>query len=68
MRYGPYSLGEVPEHDNLKEVPVVPQIKYLMMRYYQDRARQATVAIEENANEKVFKEANKAFKGQAKLR
>ena len=37
------------------------------MRYYQDRTRRASAAIEDSANEKVFKEANKAFKEAGKL-
>jgi 23S rRNA pseudouridine2605 synthase len=62
IRYGPYTLGEVPEVGDLREVPVLPQIKHIMMQYYKDRARQASVMIEKVNNEKTVMEANKAFK------
>jgi 23S rRNA pseudouridine2605 synthase len=45
IRYGPYTIGEVPEVGNLREVPIVPQIKYILMQYYQDRTRQAQSLI-----------------------
>jgi 23S rRNA pseudouridine2605 synthase len=62
IRYGPYTLGQVPEHDNLREVSVVPQIKYILMQYYKDRARHASQLVEEAGNERTLQEANKAFK------
>lgn len=37
VRYGPYTLGEVPEPNNLKEVPIVPEIRKLMYQYYRTR-------------------------------
>lgn len=50
VRYGPYSIGEVPEHNDLKEVPVVPQIKYILMRYYNERMKKASAIVEDVSN------------------
>jgi 23S rRNA pseudouridine2605 synthase len=61
-RYGPYTLGPVPEPGTLREVPIVPQIKHIMMQYYRDRARRASAMIEDVQNENRVKEVNKAFK------
>jgi hypothetical protein len=52
----------VPEIGDLREVPIMPQIKHIMMQYYRDRTRQASLMIENVNNEKTVKEANKAFK------
>ena len=46
----------------LREVPIVPQIKHIMMQYYRDRARRASAMIEDVKNLKTVKEVNEAFK------
>jgi len=45
-----------------KEVPIVPQIKHIMMQYYRDRARRASAMIEDVQNEQRVGDVNKAFK------
>lgn len=41
VRYGPYTLGEVPEPNMLKEVPIVPELRKLMYHYYRARTQEA---------------------------
>ena len=62
IRYGPYTIGEVPEVGNLAEVPLHPQLKKIMMQYYRDRTKQASALIDDVNNEKRVKEAKKAFR------
>ena len=62
IRYGPYTLGEVPEVGDIREVPIVPQMKYIMMQYYKNRTKEAQSLIQEVGNEKTVLEAKKAFK------
>lgn len=62
IRYGPYSVGECGDPGALREVPIHPQIKHIMMQYYRDRARRASAMIEDVQNENTVKEATKAFK------
>ena len=37
VRYGPYTLGEVPEPNDLQEVPVLAPIERIMYKYLKDR-------------------------------
>lgn len=65
VKYGPYSLGIVPEPADLKEVPIATEIRQIMGLYYKDRTQQANLQIKQAQDEKSLKETNKAFK-QAK--
>ena len=47
VRYGPYSLGEVPNPNDLQEVPVLAPIERLMYQYLKDRTSQANTRIAE---------------------
>ena len=37
VRYGPYTLGEVPSPNDLQEVPVLAPIERIMYKYLKDR-------------------------------
>ena len=37
VRYGPYTIGRVPEVNSMTEVPVVSSIRRIMFQYYKDR-------------------------------
>lgn len=52
VQYGPYTLGLVPEPNDLAEVSVTDEIRRLLYRYYKSRAREATRTLEEAQNEK----------------
>ena len=47
VRYGPYTLGMVPEPNDLVEVSVCEEIRRLMYRYYKARASEATRTLDE---------------------
>lgn len=40
-QYGPYTLGQVPNPNDLAEVSVSSEIRKLMYRYYKERANEA---------------------------
>jgi hypothetical protein len=52
----------VPEVGDLREVPIDPQLKYIMMQYYRDRTKQAAAMVDKVNNKKRVIEAKKAFK------
>ena len=56
MRYGPYSLGMVPEPNDLVEVSVTEEIRAILYRYYKARASEATGKLYESQNEKILSE------------
>jgi len=62
VKYGPYSIGLVPEVADLKEVPISTEIRQIMGLYYKDRTQQANHQIKVSQDEKSLKETNKAFK------
>ena len=62
VRYGPYTLGEVPEPNDLQEVPVLAPIERIMYKYLKDRVSQANTRIAEVQQEKILKETKKAFR------
>ena len=37
VQYGPYTLGQVPEPNDLREVPIVASIRRIMYQYYRSR-------------------------------
>lgn len=45
--YGPYSLGQVPDQDTFREVPVTKEIKKILYQYYRDRTAQADAKMQE---------------------
>jgi pseudouridine synthase len=47
VQYGPYSLGMVPEPNDLAEVSVCDEIRRLLYRYYKARTAEATRTLEE---------------------
>jgi 23S rRNA pseudouridine2605 synthase len=48
VKYGPYSLGMVPEPNDLVEVTVTDEIRRLLYRYYKARASEASRQLEES--------------------
>lgn len=62
VSYGPYTLGLVPEPNDLVEVSVSDEIHRLLYRYYKSRAAEATRTLEEASNEKVAEAAIEASK------
>lgn len=52
VTYGPYTVGMVPEPNDLVEVSVSDEIRRLMYRYYKARTAEATRTLEEVSNEK----------------
>lgn len=62
VKYGPYSLGEVPEPNMLREVPIVPEIRKLMYHYYRQRTQSANTQIDELQKKHTIIEARKAFR------
>lgn len=53
VSYGPYTLGMVPNPNDLVEVSVSDEIRRLLYRYYKSRAKEATRTLEEVQNEKI---------------
>ena len=51
IRYGPYSIGLVPEPNDLAEVSVTSDIRRILYQYYKSRTREATRTLEETQNE-----------------
>ena len=45
VRFGPYTIGRVPEVNDLMEVPMVSSIKRIMLQYYKDRTMQASTVL-----------------------
>lgn len=37
--YGPYTLGQVPNPNDLQEVSVKPEIRKILYQYYKDRTK-----------------------------
>ena len=52
MKYGPYSLGLVPEPNDLVEVSVTEDIRSILYRYYKARAAEANQKIHEAQQER----------------
>jgi 23S rRNA pseudouridine2605 synthase len=48
VKYGPYTLGMVPEVNDLVEVSISDEIRRLLYRYYKSRAAEATRTLEES--------------------
>ena len=48
VRYGPYSLGMVPEPNDLVEVSFTEDIRAILYRYYKARASEATNKLHES--------------------
>ena len=46
-RYGPYTLGQVPEPNDMVEVPVVASLRKIMLNYYKERAKEAGTLLQE---------------------
>ena len=65
-RYGPYTLGQVPDTNNLVEVPVVSSIRRIMFQYYKDRAQAASTELRQQESQMVIDKTKKAFKDQKK--
>lgn len=38
VSYGPYTIGAVPNPNDLQEVSVTPEIRKILYKYYKDRA------------------------------
>ena len=47
VKYGPYSLGTVPEPNDFQEVPVVASIQRILFQYYRDRMQRSNTRITE---------------------
>jgi hypothetical protein len=56
VKYGPYSLGMVPEPNDLVEVSVTEDIRAILYRYYKARAAEATSQLKGAENQKVLEE------------
>ena len=52
VKYGPYSLGSVPEPNNLQEVTVTKSIQRLIYQYYRDRTKESNTRMQEVKHEK----------------
>lgn len=68
VRYGPYTLGRVPQPNDLIEVPMVAALKRIMLQYYEDRTKEATTVLREEESKMVIGKTNKAFKDAAARR
>jgi len=55
-KYGPYTLGLVPEPNDLVEVTVTQEIRSILYRYYKSRTSEATRTLEEAKNVKLADE------------
>ena len=53
--YGPYSLGEVPDCNSFREVPVSTEIKKILFHYYKQRASLAEKTIQDTKAEVIEK-------------
>ena len=62
VRYGPYTIGRVPEPNDLTEVPMAPSLKRIMLQYYNDRTKQASTVLREQESQMVIDKTKKAFK------
>ena len=68
MKFGPYTLGKVPEPNNVIEVPILSSIRRIMFQYYRDRTKEASTVLREKESEMVIEKTKKAFKEQRKRR
>ena len=66
VQYGPYTLGSVPEPNNLQEVTVTKSIQRLMYQYYRDRTKESNTRMQEVKHEKDQKDIKKAFRERKK--
>jgi len=41
VTYGPYSLGLVPNPNDLREVSITPEIRKIMYKYFKERTQSA---------------------------
>ena len=62
VRYGPYTIGRVPEPNDLQEVPMVSSLKRIMLQYYKDRTKEAGTVLREQEAQMVITKTKKAFK------
>lgn len=67
-KYGPYTLGQVPEPNMITEVPVVSSLRRIMFQYYRDRTKQANTMVREQEDKKTVKAAQKAFRDASKAK
>ena len=58
--YGPYTLGLVPQANDLVEVSVSEEIRRLMYRYYKSRTAEAKRTVDEAVNESTRLESSKS--------
>ena len=66
VQYGPYTLGSVPEPNDLQEVTITKSIQRIMYQYYRDRTKQSNTLMSEAKQEKVSHDMKKAFRDRKK--
>jgi hypothetical protein len=62
VKFGPYTLGKIPEPNDLVEVPVVSSIRRIMFQYYRDRTKSANTVVKEEEEQMIIGKTKKAFK------
>ena len=62
VRYGPYTIGRVPDTNMVTEVPVVSSIRRIMFQYYKDRTQSANTVLQQEQSKMVIEKTKKAFK------
>lgn len=56
VKYGPYSLGMVPQPNDLAEVSVTEDIRAILYRYYKSRAKEGSQRLIDAQNEATINE------------
>jgi len=60
VRYGPYTLGEVPNPNDLAEAPISTDIRKLMYNYYRQKTATVSRVIDEAKFAKESREKRKS--------
>ncbi|CDW78035.1 ribosomal large subunit pseudouridine synthase b [Stylonychia lemnae] len=53
VTYGPYTLGLVPNPNDLREVQITPDLRKIMYKYFKDRTQTAQTAISDAQSQKL---------------
>ena len=67
VRYGPYSIGMVPEPNHLVEVKMTQDLKKLMFRYYKEKTAEAQSRYNKQKSEHMLLQQKKEAKRQSAI-
>lgn len=58
IKYGPYSLGMVPQPNDLVEVSITEDIRQILYRYYKQRAQEGHQRLQDAQNQSTIENVN----------